>query len=410
MRHFVAALIIQSFVRINTMLGNIKLLVQLRWVAISFQMLALAATIVLHLPVNIGFFLFGLGIQIVVNIIAYARLEKKSSFLEGSIFAQLIADLLSLNIFMVASGGLANPFSGLFLIQAVLASILLSGIRLWIMISATALSYTALLLGFNPSCQNHHLWMEFHIQGMIINHVITTVVIGYFVFRIVNNLKHKEQQLYSRQSLVGAGATAAQIAHKIGTPLNIMAVIAEDLSEKSLSSDKIVLLREIDRCKDYLSRFFKSLHRLENTGEDKFLSGHFSSFIFKTTHFSDFSVSFNVVNDRPVYATNAELIVLILDIMTENAYEAKATKMHIEAQFSKKNLILDISNDGPPLPDEIQSLMTIGYSQKKGLHHAGVGLFLVRLVIDSLGAALQVVDSQNVHIKITIPIETIQTL
>lgn len=393
------------------MLRNIKLLVQMRWVAITLQMAALVGAIALDLPVNIQLFLFGLGIQIVVNVVTFTNLGKPSFLSEWPIFFQLIFDLMALNIFMIASGGLANPFSGLFLIQAVLASMLLSGKKLWTIIIATGLSYTILLLGFNPSCEMHHQWMAFHIQGMIINHVMTTAVIGYFVFRLIHNLRLKEHQLSARQSLIGAGATAAQIAHKIGTPLNIMALVVQDLSEKNLQKDQTILLSQIEQCKTYLARFFDRLGRLEKTDEALLFSTSINKFSDWIAHrYPMLTLKCDVVNDQNMSSMNSELIILLLEIMAENAAEAQAKTLSFEAEFSKYTLTLTIQNDGPPLPDEIHSLMTLGYSENKGIHHAGIGLFLARLVMGNLGARVQVLPSNNVHIVIEFPLENMDDL
>lgn len=393
------------------MIRNIKLLVQMRWVAIALQMAALVGAIALHLPVNIQLFLFGLGIQIVINVVTFTNIRKPSFLSEWPIFFQLIFDLMALNIFMIASGGVANPFSGLFLIQAVLASMLLSGKKLWMIIAATGLSYTILLLGFNPSCEMHHQWMAFHIQGMIINHVMTTSVIGYFVFRLIHNLRFKEQQLSARQSLIGAGATAAQIAHKIGTPLNIMALVVQDLSEKNLHKDQEILLSQIEQCKTYLARFFDRLGRLEKTDEALLFSTTIHTFSeWIVTRHPSLKLNYDIVNDQYMSSMNAELMMLLLEIMAENAVEAQASTLFFEAKFFKHHLTVTIQNDGPPLPDEIQALMSLGYSDNKGIHHTGIGLFLARLVMENLGARVQVVPSKNVHLILEFPLESMINL
>ncbi|NDC82808.1 sensor histidine kinase [bacterium] len=398
------------FVTLLPMVGNPQLLYRLRWIAVLFQLGILSLVTILKLPVILGLYGLGMTIQLGTNAWAFYALKRKFNLSEISLFFQLILDLISLNIFVISSGGLANPFSGLFLIQAVLGAILLSGLRLWIMIGAAGLSYTVLLLGFNPNCENHHQWMVFHIQGMILNHIITTIVIGYFVFRIIRNLKLKEHQLSARQGLIGAGATAAQIAHKIGTPLNSMALITQDLSITTLDRDRIRLLQEIEKCKAFLSRFFSHLNRLENTGGQKLFSLHAESFTKRMTQYPSLSLTHTISKDRMISTLGVELIILILEIMAENAAEAKANNMHFEAQFSKNYLELKIQNDGPPLPDEIQSLMNIGYTQDKGIHHTGIGLFLVRLVIESLGATVQVEKSRNVSILFKFPLENIEFL
>ena len=392
------------------MIGNARLLVQLRWVAIGFQILALLGAVLLKLPVQINLFLFGLSIQILVNIIAFASLKKTPQLPEFHVFIQLVLDLLSLNIFVLAVGGLANPFSGLFLIQAIIAAMLLTGVRLALMILATGLSYTCLLLVFNPSCESHQVWMAFHIQGMVINHIVTTAVVGYFLAKLVQNLKLKEQQLSAKHSLIGAGATAAQMAHKLGTPLNSMALIAYDLSD-SQSQDKAVLIEEINRCKEYLSTLFNRLHRLDTLEESILLKPSFDRFFSKLTKVYPFlTVTWTLKSDRLLRSISVELILLILDIMAENAAEAGAKTLEVAAHFSKKQFHIQIQNNGPPLPQELETLMKAGFSGNKSAYHTGMGLYLARLIMENLGASVEVNQGAHVDLVIRFPLDMLCAL
>jgi two-component system sensor histidine kinase RegB len=387
------------------MIKNLKLLVLLRWGAIVFQVLALVGAIAFQLPVQLPLFVFTIGVQCVVNLVTFAGIGKRQPYSEWHVFFQLVFDVVSLNLFMVASGGLANPFSGFFLIQAILAAILLSQVRMWVIIAATGLSYAVLTLGFEPAHMHHGPWMTFHMYGMVVNHVFTTMVIGYFIFKIVSNLTTKEQQLSARQGLVGAGATAAQIAHKLGTPLTVMALVAEGLSPASLPEDKQQLLTEIDRCKAYLDLFFKRLNHLDSGGEVRSLEEILQSFSLWLKRYPGLRFTYELGHDPMLNATVGELVGLLLEILAENAADAKAGVFQVKSAVSKGVLRLDIVNDGPPFPDEIQALMSLGYSRDKGVHHTGIGLFLAKLVMETLGAEAQIASKAEAHLTVSIPLD-----
>jgi two-component system sensor histidine kinase RegB len=389
------------------MIKNLKLLVLLRWGAIVFQVMALVGAIAFQLPVQLHLFLFTIGVQCVVNLVTFASLGKRHVYSEWHVFFQLVFDVVSLNFFMVASGGLANPFSGFFLIQAVLAAILLSHVRMWGIIAATGVSYAVLTLGFEPAHMHHGPWMTFHMYGMVVNHIFTTIVIGYFVFKIVSNLTAKEQQLSARQGLIGAGATAAQIAHKLGTPLNVMALVAEGLSPGSLPEDKRQLLAEIDRCKAYLELFFKRLNHLDSGGEVRSLGEILQSFSLWIKRYPGVRFTYELGHDPMLNATVGELVGLLLEILAENAADAKAGVFQVKSAVAKGVLRLDILNDGPPFPDEIQALMALGYSRDKGVHHTGIGLFLAKLVMETLGAEAEIASKAEAHLTVLIPLDNV---
>jgi len=392
------------------MIKNLKLLVLLRWGAIAFQGMALVGAIAFQLPVHLNLFLFAIGVQCVVNLMTFASLGRRQGYSEWAVFFQLVFDVVALNIFMVASGGLANPFSGFFLIQAVLAAVLLSQIRMWMIIVATGVSYAVLTLGFEPAHMHHGPLMAFHMYGMVVNHVFTTILIGYFIFKIVSNLKAKEKQLSARQGLIGAGATAAQIAHKLGTPLTIMALISEGISSQSLAEDKAQLLQEIERCKAYLNVFFQRLSHLDADSDRQSLATVLSTFAVWMKRYPCLSFDYDHRDDQIVTAMAADLMTLLLEILAENAAEANATHFYLKTSVSGSSLTLTVQNNGPPFPDDIQSLMTLGYSRDKGLHHTGIGLFLARLVLDNMGADVRVRDASVASLQILFPLDVVTGL
>lgn len=391
------------------MINNLKLLVALRWGAILFQVMALVGAIAFQLPVHLNLFLFTIGLQCVVNVVTFASIGKRQ-YSEWQVFFHLVFDVVSLNIFMVASGGLANPFSGFFLIQAILAAMLLSQVRMWTIIATTGLSYAVLTLGFEPSHMHHGPLMVFHMYGMVVNHIFTTIVIGYFVFKIVSNLKAKEKQLSARQGLIGAGATAAQIAHKLGTPLNVMSLIVADLSVASLSKDRTRLLQEIGRCKDYLGLFFHRLNHLDGDRDGQSLRSFLDAFSVWIRRYPDLNFTYDSLEDPYLNAVSGELIILLLEILADNAVEANARTFSVKSSLTPLILTLDVKNDGPPFPDEIHALMNLGYSKDKGVHHTGIGLFLAKMVMENLGASLHVVTPGVAHVSIVFPLENVVSL
>ncbi len=384
------------------MIKTIRLLIGLRWIAIGLQLLALATAIALKLPVNVPLFLFALGIQVVVNWVTYATLSHRRATSDGVVFGQLVMDLISLNLFMVAAGGLANPLSGLFVIQAVVAAMILSGYRLLLIIVATGLSYAILTLSFDPSCQDHSQWMAFHIPGMVLNHLITTAAIGFFVVRIVQNLRATEHRLSAKYNLIGAGVTAAQLAHKLGSPLTAISMIIDDLEPDTISHDQARLQSEMIRAKTYLTSLFQRLHRLDHAVESQPIADVVSTVINDLRRFTSFTVTATTSQDF-LPPTAAELIALLLDILGENAAEAGATQMAITWTPKGDYFVLTVSNNGPPLPAELTQLMILGFSNNKGLHHTGIGLFLAKLVLDNLGASVQVDSQSGVTYRIMLP-------
>jgi signal transduction histidine kinase len=177
-----------------------------------------------------------------------------------------------------------------------------------------------------------------------------------------------------------------------------------------LPEDKRQLLAEIDRCKAYLELFFNRLNHLDRDSVRRPLGETLQAFATGIHRYPRLHFTYETFQDQSINPMVGELIGLLLEILAENAEEAQATTFHVKACFSKRFLTLDVYNDGPPFPDEIQALMALGYSQDKGVYHTGIGLFLAKLVIENLGAKAHVVNTGMAHLSVLFPMDTVDTL
>ena len=123
---------------------NMRLLVQLRWIAVGGQLLTILAV---H---------FGLGVPLpllpMLSVVAGLALMNHLVRLtlyrrpvgQNAILATLLMDVVALGIQLWLSGGAYNPFISLFLLQLVLGAILMTPIRVAILVGVTAAAYALL--------------------------------------------------------------------------------------------------------------------------------------------------------------------------------------------------------------------------------------------------------------------------
>lgn len=104
---------------------NMRLLVQLRWIAVGGQLLTiLAVHFGLGLPLPMAPMLAVVAVLAVVNPVV-RRISYSRPIGQEAILAALLLDVAALAIQLYFSGGAANPFISLFLLQLVLGAILL---------------------------------------------------------------------------------------------------------------------------------------------------------------------------------------------------------------------------------------------------------------------------------------------
>jgi two-component system sensor histidine kinase GlrK len=107
---------------------------------------------------------------------------------------------------------------------------------------------------------------------------------------------------------------------------------------------------------------------------------------------------------------------LILENLLSNAvkYSPKGGAIHMSAQQSANDLVLDVADNGPGIPEEdrahiFDAFYTGRAAKGGGLKGTGIGLSVVLEFVNAHGGSVQIVDGAfaGAHFRITMPIRSI---
>jgi two-component system sensor histidine kinase RegB len=183
-------------------------------------------------------------------------------------FIHLLADIAFFSMLLFFSGGASNPFVSYMLIPISIAAITLSRVYS-IALAATALLCYSLLLKYYVAIVaiapgHHHQAPDnsLHILGMWANFAISAAIIIYFISRMAATLKQQQQEIAMArdaqlrdEQLLAVGTLAAGTAHELGTPLNTMKLIVDEmLLDTDNNPDVILLNQQIEQCKTTLKQ------------------------------------------------------------------------------------------------------------------------------------------------------------
>ena len=161
----------------------------------------------------------------------------------------LAFDIICLTALLAFSGGPANPFSVLYLVEITLSAVVLSKSWTWIL---GALSVAGFGLLFSA-----------HLVGMWIAFTVGTLLITVFIGKVSEALRRQEQEameyqrrLAHHERLAAIATLAAGAAHELGTPLATIAVASRDLElggkgacpDGNIAEDARLIRSEVDRC------------------------------------------------------------------------------------------------------------------------------------------------------------------
>ncbi len=259
-------------------------LLLLRWGAVACQLLLITA---IHFLFHIRLPLLIVGsiilFQAASNLI-FAAFKKKKKWLDRMLVAGMFMDVLLLTLLLFYTGGPMNPFTSLYLVHIVIASIILRPKLTWLLLLFTVFCYAALFQlpgqggtpfpvnGNVPAPSCHTIAgadpgrLQIHLQGMLLAFVLTALFIVFFVSKIQQSLHRYQETVASlreernrSERLASLATLSAGAAHELATPLALIAVVAGEmyralleLGDDELVQDARLIRQQVDICKDIL--------------------------------------------------------------------------------------------------------------------------------------------------------------
>jgi two-component system sensor histidine kinase RegB len=392
---------------------RVDTLIKLRWMAVigqSMTVLLVYFGLKFQLPIASCFFVISMSAAL--NLALRFRFPLNHRLDESSASILLSYDVIQLSLLLWLTGGLANPFSILFLAPVMISAVSLSGIRTFML--AILMSISATILAF------FHLpipWQEgetlefpvFYILGIWISIILGAGFTWVYASRVAREaqllsdaLAATELVLAREQHLTQLDGLAAAAAHELGTPLATITLVIKELSailpkEGPIAEDMVLLNQEAHRCRAILSK----LKSLDNGTGGMLDSLSLSLLIEEVIHpHKDFGVSVNVTKQgeghEPIILRNPGIL-YGLGNLVENAIDFAKTRVDICASWSDHFVKILIQDDGLGFsPDILMKLgepyVTLADNARRAKGEEGglgLGLFIAKTLLERSGAMVR---------------------
>lgn len=393
----------------NTARGkNMQQLQQLRWIAIGGQLLAIVVVhfgMDIHLPlapmllVLAGLCLFNLAGPLYWQRLHHVR--------QRHLLLALLVDVAALTALLHLAGGIANPFVFLYLLQVVLAAVLLRPRARWLLVAVTsgcllwlALAPSPVRLPANPDAGLG----DRYVQGLLLCFVLVAALLVVFMGRIGEILRARDarlatlrQRAIEEEHIVRMGLLATGAAHELGTPLATLAVILGDwqhlphfTSDPELLNDVVEMQAQVLRCKAIVRGI------LQSAGEPRGEAPHAADlrdFIEELAQqWRRRAMDALTLDNRlqPGIAIIADIgLQQMLFNVLDNAQEASPGKVALEARLQGGTLVLVVDDAGPGFDAGMLEHLGTPYRSSKGAPGRGLGLFLSVNVARTLGGSIR---------------------
>ena len=406
---------------------NMLLLIQLRWLAVAGQMATvLLVQYVMRIPLPVMWLLAAPAGLVLVNLISAPLTARREEVEDQALMIALLADVAALTWLLFLTGGAANPFVALYLLQVVLGAVLLAPVYAWALIAITSLCFAGLGLHSQPlnlPPAREDSLLSLYLQGSLICFVLMAVLLVLFVTRISQNLRERDasvaamrQQNAEHDHIVRMGLLASGAAHELGTPLASLSVILSDwkrmpalTQDADLVQDMTVMRAEVERCKAIVTGILMSAGEARGQAPERTTLRAFVA---------DVVASWNgdgvAVQIRDELAQNPSIIAdpalrQVLGVLFDNAVEAGARRIAVTTTRTDDTLGIAVRDDGPGFPAVILQAWGKPYNSTKPRAGAGLGLFLLMNVIRSLGGRVEASNppAGGAEVRLTLPLSAL---
>ena len=393
-----------------------KTLVNLRWIAIAGQLIAINFVhfyLKLDLPyVETHIIIF---IGLITNIVLQFNIRANQlKDLSASLF--LAYDLLQITILLYLTGGIFNPFTLLIIVPTIVSSTFLSMGTTIILGTLTICllfflkEFYRMLPGFD--IYNFNL-PEYYLAGTLVSIIIGLVFLSYFGIKFSGETKKRSEALDKLQQVMAKeyeldslGGQAAAAAHSLGTPLATISVVAKELKKEvgdksKHSKDLDLLISQAKRCSDILKKISKKEIR-----DDQFIN-----LIKVEDLLEEIIVSFEETTDKKITLFENEdknkisikrspEIVYGLRNFIGNAIKFADKEVHIKLISDEQNLVLVVNDDGPGFAEDIIKLIGEPYLKSRSKQTTdraglGLGIFLGKTLLERKKAQLTFFNKED---------------
>ncbi|RZA37094.1 MAG: HAMP domain-containing histidine kinase [Lysobacteraceae bacterium] len=396
-------------------LKNMQQLIQLRWFALAGQVATIA---IVSLGLRIWLPLLPMGIVLLLlaafNLLSLLHWGRRTDVTDGALLLSLLVDVVALTALLHLSGGVANPFVFLYLLQVVLGAVLLRARSSWVVVVATSLGVIGLILFPGPvviPVDPARALADPYVQGLLLCFLLNATLLVVFITRISSILRARDarladlrQRAAEEDHIVRMGLLASGAAHELGTPLATLSVILGDWRRMPPFTEQPELQQEIDemqaqlaRCKTIVSGILRSAGDARGEAPVETTVNDFLDEVVAewraTRAVQEFEYRNSFGGNLPIISDWGlkQMIHNVLD----NALEASPGWVGVYASRDRGHLVLRVRDAGPGFAPAMLAEFGKPYQSSKGRPGGGLGLFLSLNVARSLGGSLSALNREE---------------
>ncbi|MDN6319626.1 MAG: ATP-binding protein [Marinobacter sp.] len=335
----------------------------------------------------------------------------------SSVSAGLVLDLALIGGWLFLTGGYTNPLVSLLLLPIAVAIILVP-LRQSIALTLSGIAvYTGLVIWHTPITQDHgdtHL-AQLHLAGMWITFAMTAAILLLVVGALARRIHQQQTQLSTiretrlrDEQVIALGLSAASVAHRLGTPLNTMTLLVDEIRsafpDPALAGDLRVMEKQLALCGKHLQQLSSAAIQAKTAQLETLRVEDWAARLREsaTLLWPAAPIEWSAAVPDCQVAVDATLDQAILNLLA-NALTASPSWVAVSMRCAEHSRIeIVVKDHGDGLDDVYQA--ALGEHVVGSENGLGVGLFLSNATIQRLGGTLKArVDQHGTTMIIDLP-------
>jgi len=331
----------------------------------------------------------------------------------------LMVDLLMIGAWLYFTGGYTNPLVSLLLLPIAVAIVLVPlGQSIAVTVAGVAI-YTSLVIWNTPVTHEHNSanLAQLHLVGMWVTFATTAAILLLVVGALARRLRQQQAQLAQiretrlrDEQIIALGLSAASVAHRLGTPLNTMTLLVEEIKAAAAggepNADDLALMeQQLALCSRHLQQLSTAAMQARASQLETLPARDWVERLREsaTLLWPGAAIEWRQpAPDCPV-AVDATLDQAVLNVLA-NAVTASPSWVAVAARKAadgRLELVVEDHGDGLDSTPE----GTLGDQVVNSENGLGVGLFLSNATIQRLGGTLKArASAEGTTIIIDLPV------
>ncbi|WP_026182536.1 ATP-binding protein [Leeia oryzae] len=368
------------------------------------------------------------ALLVLFNLATIYRLTQVASgwwVADQELLLQLLVDVTALGVVLFFADGASNPLASLLLIPVTLAATVLARWVAWVLGLYTVALYLLLMefqipllqTGANPD----QAWL-LHRLGMGLTFSVSALMLVALVSRMAASLRQRDallaearEKTLQHEQVMALGAMAAGAAHELGTPLNTLQLLVDELAadkQPPQADDVRLMQQQLRVCKEILSQLASRAGQAGTRSATPVALEQALQALLARWQLLRPGVPLAVRwPDAPVPVMTAwpdTLNQALLNLLN-NAADASPEQVAICFDWDTVQLRVTIDDEGPGISDDVlqQAGKAFIQSDKGGM---GMGLLLSNATIGQLGGtvSLQRRTQGGTRTAVQIPLKPLQ--